>query len=246
MTIMARRFYLKELSLVAALLTLLLNEKTIESAAYRMLGSQPTTVEWAPLTALFASHLLLVLSSLGIAILLALLSSFLIHLLKMEVLEDLFVRIAAFGTAFPSVAIIALLVPTLGYGFKPVFIALILYSFLPIFLSTTEGLRSVDVSVRAAAVSCGLSEFQILRQIEIPLAKNMILAGIKTALILNIATATLGSVVGVNSLGLPIVLGIRTNNLILILKGSLPVALLALIVESIFSRWEGKQKWQIS
>ena len=243
---MIKRFYGQELLLLLMLALTLIFEKELESIAYRVLRTQPTTVDWAPLSALFLSHMRLVLASLGIAILLALMSSFVIHLLGMDALETLLIRVAAFGTAFPSVAIIALLVPSLGYGFKPVFIALVLYSFLPIFLSTTAGLKGIDAPTRSAAIGCGFSDLQILLRIEIPLAKNMILSGIKTALILNIATATLGSIVGVNSLGLPIVLGIRTSNLVLILKGSLPVALLALIVESLFSRWEGKQRWQIS
>lgn len=242
---MVKKLWLKELTLISLLLCFLLFEKSIEEKLYSLFGQKNLVIEWTSILNLFISHIKLVIYSMSMALAMALFFSLIIHLLKMERIERLFLRGASFGTAFPSIAIIALLVPTIGYGEKPVFIALVLYSLLPIFLSTTEGLKSVDKSVLVAAKGCGLNDFQILFMVELPLIKNYILSGIKTSLILNISTAAIGSVVGVNSLGLPIILGIRTNNLILIFKGAFPIAIMALLIESIFSHLEGKQKWQI-
>jgi len=138
----------------------------------------------------------------------------------------------AIASATPTIALIALLVPSLGYGFLPVAAALFLYGLLPVFRNTLTGLESTPTHLADAAAGCGMNEMQTLFRVRLPYAVPMVIQGIRVSLVVNIAAATIGAAVGAGGLGAPIVSGIRSFDSILILKGSLPVALLALFVDS--------------
>ena len=139
---------------------------------------------------------------------------------------------AAFGETFPTAALIALLVPALGYGTAPVALALALYGILPILRNTLAGLGSTPPEVLDAARGMGMTEGQALLRIRLPLALPLVLQGLRVSLISNIAAATIGAAVGAGGLGVPIVSGIRSFDTLLILKGSIPVALLALTADA--------------
>ena len=142
----------------------------------------------------------------------------------------------------PSLALLVILMPTIawlgwasiGLGSLTAVAALFLYSLLPIIRNTHAGLLSISSEHREAAAALGLPPLFRLRHIELPLASRSILAGIKTAAVLNVGFATLGALIGAGGYGQPIITGIRLNDTGLILEGAIPAALLALAVQGAF------------
>ncbi len=134
----------------------------------------------------------------------------------------------------PALALLALFIPVFGLGELPAILALFLYSLLPIVRNTLTGLFNVDPLVRQVATGMGLTRLQRLRHVELPLAFPAILAGIKTAAIISIGTATLAAFVGAGGLGEPIITGLTLNDHRLILEGAIPAAILAVVVELAF------------
>lgn len=134
----------------------------------------------------------------------------------------------------PALALLALLIPLVGLGQAPAIIALFLYSLLPIVRNTLIGLFNVDPLVNQVATGMGLTDLQRLWHIELPLAMPTLLAGVKTAAIVSIGTATLAAFVGAGGLGEPIITGLNLNDHNLILEGALPAAALAIMVELMF------------
>jgi osmoprotectant transport system permease protein len=138
----------------------------------------------------------------------------------------------------PSVALLGFMIPLLGIGFLPTIIALFLYSLLPIIRNTYTGIKSVDKSYLESAKGIGLSHFQILLKIEIPLALPFILSGVRTAAVIVIGTATLAALIGAGGFGDPIFRGVSTINSNLILIGAIPSALLAIVVDKLLASLE--------
>jgi osmoprotectant transport system permease protein len=141
----------------------------------------------------------------------------------------------------PSLALLVVLVTVPhvgGLGARSAIIALFLYSLLPIIRNTATGLADIPPALREAADGIGLTAWQKLRLVELPLASRSILAGIKTAAIINIGTATLGALIDAGGLGVPIQQGLRTHDDGLILLGAIPAAGLALLAEGLFGLLE--------
>jgi len=134
----------------------------------------------------------------------------------------------------PSLALLVFMMPLFGIGTWPAIIALFLYSLLPIVRQTSSGLRGISRELKESAEVIGLSTSTILFRIEIPLASRDILAGIKTAAIINIGTAVLGALIGAGGFGEAILTGIRLNDPSLTLQGALPAALMALMAQWFF------------
>ena len=134
----------------------------------------------------------------------------------------------------PSLALLVFMIPLLGIGFAPACAALLAYSLLPIVRNTATGLADIPRPLEESAIALGLSRAARLRRIELPLASRSILAGIKTAAVINVGTATLGALVGAGGYGEPILTGIRLNDVGLILQGAVPAALLALAAQGAF------------
>jgi osmoprotectant transport system permease protein len=138
----------------------------------------------------------------------------------------------------PSLALLVFMIPLLGIGTIPATVALFLYSLLPIVRNTHAGLASIPPSVRESAEALGLPPMAILRLVELPMAGGSILAGIKSAAVINVGTATLGALIGAGGLGQPILTGIRLDDVGLVLEGAVPAALLALLVQGLFDLTE--------
>ena len=134
----------------------------------------------------------------------------------------------------PSLALLCFLIPLFGVGMKPALAALCLYSLLPVVLNTFTGIRSVDPKHLENARAFGLTRRQILWRIVLPLASPTVLAGIKTATIVSIGTATLAALVGAGGYGVPIVSGLSLNDVPTILTGAIPAALMALVAYGVF------------
>lgn len=144
--------------------------------------------------------------------------------------------VASIGQTFPPVAVLAIAVPIIGFGGPPVLIALILYGFLPIVASAIAGLENIAPDVLDAARGMGMSSWQILRSVELPLAAPMMLSGIRTSVTVNIGTATIGSTVGALTLGTPIINGLVAEKLPFVIQGTIVVGLFAILVDLIFER----------
>ncbi|WP_203143050.1 ABC transporter permease [Marinobacter mangrovi] len=147
-------------------------------------------------------------------------------------------QIASIGQTFPPVAVLALAVPVLGFGEGPTLVALVLYGLLPVLRNTLAGLDGIDPAVTEAARGMGMSARQVLFQVEIPLAGRVILAGIRTSVTINIATAAIGSTIGARTLGDPVIAGLVNGNTAYVLQGALLIGLLALMTDSLFEALE--------
>jgi len=136
----------------------------------------------------------------------------------------------------PSLALLSLLIVLVGgIGFVPALLALFIYALLPIVSNTCAGLRGVSAGQAQAASSLGLTRWQILRHVQLPLAAPVMLAGVKTAAVINVGTATLAAFVGAGGFGERIVAGLAVNDSQAMLAGALPAAALALLVQAVFA-----------
>jgi len=140
----------------------------------------------------------------------------------------------------PSLALLALMIPVFGIGFVPAIIALFLYSLLPIVRNAITALANTDPTLVRVSRALGLNSWEQLRYLRLPLATPAIFAGIRTAAVISIGTATLAAFIGAGGLGEPIVVGLSLNDTDMILRGAVPAALLAVIVELSFGALERK------
>ena len=136
----------------------------------------------------------------------------------------------------PSIALLGFMIPLLGIGPVPAIVALFLYALLPIVRNTFTGITGVDATVIESARGMGMNYWQILRKVELPLSMPVILAGIRTATVINVGVATLASYIGAGGLGEFIFGGIALNNTNMILAGAIPAALLAISFDFILSK----------
>jgi osmoprotectant transport system permease protein len=139
--------------------------------------------------------------------------------------------LAAIGQTVPPVGVLALAVPALGFGVRPAVLALALYGLLPIVQAALAGLDGVPAAVRDAADGIGFGPWRRLLAIDLPLAAPLILAGVRTTVVINVGTAAIASTIGVRTLGTPIILGLDGNNTAYVLQGAVLVALLALVLD---------------
>jgi osmoprotectant transport system permease protein len=131
----------------------------------------------------------------------------------------------------PSIALLAFMIPLLGIGVVPALVALFLYSLYPILRNTFTGVRDAAPEAVNAAWALGMTPRQVLRYVRLPLAAPVIMAGIRTAAVINVGTATLAAFIGAGGLGDPIAAGLALSDTRMILSGALPAAVLALLVD---------------
>jgi osmoprotectant transport system permease protein len=155
--------------------------------------------------------------------------------------------LVSIGQTFPPVAVLAVAVPLIGFGEAPALIALALYGLLPVLQSTLAGLESIPASTRQAAEGLGMTASQRLLGIELPLAAPVILAGVRTSVIINIGTAAVASTVGAKTLGLPIIVGLSGFNTAYVMQGAVLVGLLAMVVDLAFEKLAKRlASWQLA
>ena len=147
--------------------------------------------------------------------------------------------LTSFGQTFPPVAVLALAVPMLGFGLPPTIAALFLYGLLPVVRNTIAGLSAVPPGSLETAYGMGMSQWQALFRVEIPLSARIILAGVRTSVVINIGTAMIGAVIGAGGLGSPIIAGLVQDNLAFILEGAVPAAMLAILADQLLANIEG-------
>lgn len=187
----------------------------------------------AQIARMAARHLLLVAVSLALAIVLAVPLGLALERLPRH--AEHVIRGVGLLQTIPSIALLAFMIPALGIGVVPALVALFLYSLYPIVRNTYSGVRSADPAAVAAATALGMTGRQVLRYVRLPLAAPVIMAGIRTAGVIAVGTATLAAFIGAGGLGDPIVAGLALSDTRMILSGALPAALLALLVDGVLA-----------
>ncbi len=181
---------------------------------------------------LSVEHIELVGSAMAIAILLGLPGGILLS--RHEGLRRWLLGFAGTIQTIPSLALFGFLIPVPfigGIGKSTVIVALVLYALLPILRNTFVGIVSVDPAVSDSAIAMGMTEGQLLRQVQLPLAARTILAGIRVAAVTTIGTATIAAAIGGGGLGVFIFRGVASVDTAQILAGAIPAAAMALIAD---------------
>lgn len=202
--------------------------------AIRSMPSKPSKLSMldAGLWVATYEHLALVVSSLLLACLIGIPLG--IIAFQYRTLGQILVATTGLVQTIPSLALLCFLIPVLGIGALPTIFALFIYGLLPIAQSTASGLLSLDKRLIETAKILGLSRMQRLRLVELPLSALNILGGIKTAAVINVATATIAALIGAGGYGAYITQGLAMNDLPTILKGAVPTALMAVGFHGLF------------
>src|SRR5437588_10080794 len=194
---------------------------------------------WSDILSHIAQHLWLVFLSIAIAIVIALPVGILIT--RRRRLRAPVLGIANVMQTIPSLALFGFLIPLPfigGIGPRIAIVALVFYALLPIIRNTVTGILGVDRSVREAAVAMGMTDRQVLFQVELPLAMSVILTGVRVAVVITIGVAIIAAEVSAGGLGEYIFRGLRMDDTRLLLAGAVPSALMALIADFGFSAIE--------
>ncbi|HET7675963.1 MAG TPA: glycine betaine ABC transporter substrate-binding protein [Gammaproteobacteria bacterium] len=208
------------------------SDEVVAAQFLGLTGNVATEGFWDRLATRTTEHLYLVGLSLAAAILIAIPLG--IAAARFRLTGQVILALVGIAQTIPALALLVFMIPLLGIGGPPAILALFLYSLLPIVRNTHAGLTDIDPALAESAQALGLPPFARLRLIELPLALRPILAGIKTAAVINIGTATLAALIGAGGYGQPILTGIRLDSIPLILEGAVPAALLALVVQGVF------------
>ncbi|MDQ3683983.1 MAG: ABC transporter permease/substrate-binding protein [Acidobacteriota bacterium] len=187
---------------------------------------------WREMLVLTREHFILVVISITLAIGIAVPVGIL--LTRRAAFKRPTLALAGILQTVPSLALFGLLIPLPfigGIGARTAIVALVLYALLPVLRNTVTGIEGVDRNVREAAVAMGMTDWQILRQVELPLASSVILAGVRVATVISVGVATIAAAIGAGGLGTYIFRGLRMNDNNLILAGAVPAALMALVAD---------------
>ena len=197
----------------------------------------------AEILAATADHLILVLIAMGFAIAIGVpLGMFIVH---RKTLRNIALTLASIFQTIPSLALFGFLIPIPfigGIGRRTAVVALVLYALLPILRNTYVGLTGIDPAVLEAAEAMGMTQAQILWRVRLPLARAVILAGIRTATIITIGVATIAAAIGAGGLGTFIFRGVAMVSDAVILAGAIPAALLAIAADLLLGQLERRLK----
>lgn len=222
--------------------------------AYGLPHTQPVFAAWfpalerpvylqEPLAELVWQHLGLVLVSSAVSVLVGTVAGLGATRTGGKAFRPLLETIAAMGQTFPPVAVLAVAVPVVGFGELPALLALSLFGLLPVLQATMAGLEAVPQPVQESARALGLGPWQLLWQVQVPLALPLWVAGVRTSVIINIGTAAIASTVGAKTLGSPIIVGLSGFNTAYVLQGAVLVGLLAVAADMAFERLARGVQW---
>lgn len=176
-------------------------------------------------------HLNLVLIPMGIAILIALPTGIVITRPGYRHLSPRIMAVFNAGQTIPPLAVIAIFFPFLGLGYGPAILALTIYALMPIARNTITGISTVPEDIKEAARGMGMTSWQVLRRVELPLSVPAIMSGIKTSAVLTVSTAVLAALVGGKGMGAIIFAGINFFQPELILAGTIYIGAMAVFIE---------------
>lgn len=195
---------------------------------------------WDNLLLLIGQHIVMVLLGLVLALIIGIPLGILSA--RNERAGQYILAFANLIQVFPSLALLAMLMVIFGIGFNSVVIALFLYSLLPIIRNTYVGLKEVDSSILEAGKGVGMTRFQILRKIQIPLSLSFIFSGIRLAAVIAIGVATLAPFIGGEGLGKEIYSGINLRDPVKIYSSAIITAILAILADYLLGRAEKKTR----
>jgi osmoprotectant transport system permease protein len=199
---------------------------------------------WSELLTLINQHVVLVLASILIAVVIGVPTGIL--LTRYRRFRNPVLGIANIMQTIPSLALFGFLIPLPfigGIGARTALVALVLYSLLPIIRNTVTGVLGVEPATREAAVAMGMTDWQVLRQVELPLAMGVIVTGIRVATVIAVGVTTIAAAVGAGGLGVYIFRGLRQYDNNLLLSGALAAALLALVADFLLGLLEQRFKF---
>ncbi|EKN63237.1 ABC-type proline/glycine betaine transport system, permease component [Schinkia azotoformans MEV2011] len=194
---------------------------------------------WPTLFQLTLEHIKLVGLAVGVAVLTGV--PFGIYISQKDSLANLVLAVAGIIMTIPSIALFGIMIPIFsiinqGIGFVPAIVALILYSQLPIIRNTYIAIKNVDPNIRDAAIGMGMTTWQRLFKVELPLALPVIMAGVRMAIVLTIGIGAIAAYIGAGGLGVYIARGISTSYTTMVQVGALAVSILAISVDLILGR----------
>lgn len=189
---------------------------------------------WSVILRLAVEHISIVAVAVGLAILTGLPIG--IAITQNKRVADAVLYVASIIVTIPSIALFGLMIPILsmigqGIGWLPAVIAILLYSQLPIVRNTYTAITNVDPALREAAKGMGMTSFQRLWQVEIPIAVPVIMAGVRTAVVMNIGVAAIAAYIGAGGLGVLISRGISQTDSRQLIAGAIAVSLLAIVAD---------------
>ncbi|KAF0819711.1 Osmoprotectant ABC transporter, permease protein OsmW [Bacillus sp. ZZV12-4809] len=198
-------------------------------------------LNWPEILEMTLEHIELVGLAVGIAIITGV--PFGIYISQKESLASLVLAVAGIIMTIPSIALFGIMIPIFslinqGIGFLPAIVALILYSQLPIIRNTYIAIKNVDPNVRDAAIGMGMTTFQRLIKVELPLAFPVIMAGVRMAIVLTIGIGAIAAYIGAGGLGGYIARGISTSYAVMIQVGAISVSILAISIDVLLGRFQ--------
>lgn len=187
---------------------------------------------------LIFQHLNIVLCSSSISVILGLSIGIFCSTAFGSEMKSVIEKLTYLGHMIPTLALLSFMVPIFGLGVKPAIIALIIIGTLPIYVGTISGIESVPQNIIEVAQGIGMTDKQVLCKVKLPLALPVIVSGLRTSLIINISAATLAANVGGGGLGILLLSALRSMNDISIIEGTVPICLLAIIVDRLLENIE--------
>jgi osmoprotectant transport system permease protein len=185
-------------------------------------------------------HLQLVLAAEALAILIGVPIGFIVSRPAFRWLGTPLMALVNIGQTIPTLALLAIASLAIGSGFRAAVVGLFVYALLPIVRNTYAGIRSVDPAVKEAAQGMGMTRVQVTSRVELPLARPVIVAGIRTSTVVNVGTAAVAGMIGGVGLGSLITTGLAVNVVEMILQGAAPAAALAIALDALLGmieRW---------
>lgn len=200
------------------------------------------TERWDQILALTLEHAALVLVAMVLAALIGVTVG--IFISTRERLAQGVLYAAGVVMTIPSLALFALMIPLFGLGWLPALVGLVLYAQLPILRNTCTGLQEVDPKILEAARAMGMTEQRILTRVKLPLALPVIMAGVRTSVVMGVGIASVAAYIGSGGLGELIFRGISRTQQPMILAGALMIAVLALACDAALARLERRSSWR--
>lgn len=154
--------------------------------------------------------------------------------------SPILIGVANVGQTVPTLAFIGIAAAFLGMGYTAAVVALFVYATLPIVRNTYAGIRSVDPAVKEAAQGMGMSKWEVTSRIELPLARPIIIAGIRTSTVVNVGTAAVAGMIGAGGLGAIIMTGLAVRVMPIVIQGAAPTAALAIVLDALLG---GVEEW---
>jgi len=185
-------------------------------------------------------HLQIVAAAEALAILIGIPVGFLTTRRASRFISPVLIGIANVGQTVPTLAFIGIAGVILGMGYNAAVIALFVYALLPIIRNTYAGIRSVDPAVKEAAQGMGMSKWQVTSRVELPLARPVIMAGIRTSCVVNVGTAAVAGMIGAGGLGVLIMTGLAVRVMPIVIQGAAPTAALAIALDALLG---GLEEW---